>query len=154
MRKQHLQRVQEAEQNEQRQRRLEQLQYRQDLDEQKRTQGQLAAKGLMNENELRMYQKDLEAYLQGNTMSRSFVGQPYNGIASNINRPNLGANARTRLQERLNSSFHPGSPLHANLDSPRSTQVLSEPAALTLSPKPFRAPGENNESALPALQVT
>lgn len=59
----------------------------------------MAAKGLMSENELKMYSKDLEAYLQGNTMTRSFVGQPYNGIASNIHRPNLGANAlgRTRL---------------------------------------------------------
>ena len=56
----------------------------------------------MNENELQMYRKDLDAYLQGGTGTQSFVGQPYNGIASNCYQANLGANAK-RLFE---SHFH------------------------------------------------
>jgi len=54
----------------------------------------------MDDRELDMNRRELEAYLRGeDTMSRSLVGQPYNGIASNIYQSNLGVNARRRLYD-------------------------------------------------------
>ena len=54
----------------------------------------------MDDRELEMNRRELEAYLRGEgTMTRSLVGQPYNGIASNIYQQNLGVNARRRLYD-------------------------------------------------------
>ena len=55
----------------------------------------------MDDRELELNRRELEAYLRGEErLSQSFIGQPYNGIASNIYHSNMGANGQRRLYDQ------------------------------------------------------
>ena len=63
--------------------------YKMQLKDQLKTNEMMKHDGNMNETEKKLHKSELEAFMMGDSGTKSFIGQPYNGIPSNINNQKL-----------------------------------------------------------------
>ena len=131
------------------------------LQDQLKTNDMMQHDGNMNETEKQLQKKELEAYMMGDSGTKSFIGQPYNGIPSNVNNQQLHDEtfSSNGFNLRIHNRFqHEGvtkrSTMGHHAETHRSLDIdVNKPNFTDVKKNNPRYPSIRNQSLVPMMHT-